>query len=180
MASKATTSKSSPPPRGGTRTPRTPKNARAVEWADAFFAAFEDSGLVTEACRRAGVGRSTVYDRRHNDEQFAERWADLEEEVTERMEVEAKRRAVEGVERRSYDKDGNLIREEQVYSDTLLIFLLKARRPNTYREHVKVQHTGPGDGPVKHELDISVPAVRQHIDAALAAAQEAEGAATRD
>jgi hypothetical protein len=82
--------------------------------------------------------------------------------------------------RRPCDKDGDLVREEQVYSDTLLIFLLKARRPDVYRENVRVQHRGPNEGPVKHELDIAVPAVREHLDAALAAAQEAEGAARRD
>lgn len=153
---------------------------RTKDWAPAFLEAFEATGLVIEAAQRAGVARSTVYKHRAEDEEFATAWQELEDDVVERMEAEAKRRAVEGVPRKSYDKDGNLIREEQVYSDTLLIFLLKARRPDVYRENVKVQHTGPNEGPVRHELDIAVPEVRKHLDAALAAAQEAEGAAQRD
>jgi len=34
------------------------------------------------------------------------------------------------------------------YSDTLLIFLLKARRPGKYGDKVTAEHTGPGGGPV--------------------------------
>jgi len=35
----------------------------------------------------------------------------------------------------------------QRYSDTLLIFLMKARRPDKYRDNVKVEHAG-GDKPI--------------------------------
>lgn len=37
------------------------------------------------------------------------------------------------------------------YSDTLAIFLLKAHNPEKYRDNMKVQHTGPDDGPIQHE-----------------------------
>jgi hypothetical protein len=101
------------------------------DWAPDFLAAFETTGLVT---RRAGVrtsaGRRCTSAARPTSD-FAAAWEELEEMIVERMEGEALRRAVDGVKRETYDKDGNLIRDETVYSDTLLIFLLKAagRRP---------------------------------------------------
>jgi hypothetical protein len=34
------------------------------------------------------------------------------------------------------------------FSDTLLIFMLKARDPKKYRERVDLTHSGPNDGPI--------------------------------
>lgn len=101
-------------------TPSTPKKG---DWKPAFLDAFAQSGMVSEACRSVGIDRSTAYKTRQRDEAFALAWADVEERSTEELEREAKRRAVDG-------------------SDTLMIFLLKARRPEKYRENVKIEHAG--------------------------------------
>lgn len=155
------------------RTPRTPKTrAKATaerDWKPDFLAALEQEGLVNVACKAAGIARSTAYLHREQDEAFAAAWQEVEDAVTDELELEARRRAKEGVESHKYDKDGNLLWTETKYSDTLLIFLLKARRPHVYRDNVKVEHTGAGGGPVKHELDIGSAAVRKHIGEALAA-----------
>jgi hypothetical protein len=145
-----------------TRTSRTPKNARAKagrkkaaqkkrastpDWGPAFLAAFEQTGMVTKACEVADVGRRTVYDRRQRDEDFAIAWHEVEERTTEILEREAFRRAAAGVQRPVLHKgeqvtiDGEPLWERE-FSDTLLIFLLKARRPEIYRENVKVDHGG--------------------------------------
>ena len=92
-------------------------------WVKRFLAVFEDSGIVAEAAKAAGISRSQVYRHKADDEDFAARWAEVEEWATEELEQVAYRRATEG-------------------SDTLAIFLLKARRPNVYRETVGVQHGG--------------------------------------
>jgi hypothetical protein len=97
------------------RTRRTPKK----DWRQEFLDGLRETGMVTEACQAVGIGRRTAYDERQRNEEFALAWADVIEESTEDLEREAVRRA----------KDG---------SDTLLIFLLKARRPQVYRENVKV------------------------------------------
>ena len=34
------------------------------------------------------------------------------------------------------------------YSDTLLIFRLKAEAPDKYRERISTEHSGPGGGPM--------------------------------
>src|SRR5262249_41823191 len=68
------------------------------------------------------------------------------QEGTDRLEEEARRRAVDGVPDFRLDRHGNehpFVR----YSDTLLMFLLKARDPAKYRGHVKVEHSWPPGGP---------------------------------
>jgi len=97
---------------------------------DRFIEALGSGATVSEACDEVGIGRRTAYDHRQRDEQFALRWADAIERGTEELETEAKRRAMDG-------------------SDTLLMFLLKARRPETYRERTEIRHAGgPDRGPV--------------------------------
>jgi hypothetical protein len=64
-----------------------------------------------------------VYRHREGDDAFAAAWAQVEDDVSDDLEEEAVRRA----------KDG---------SDTLLIFLLKARRPEKYRENAHITHAG--------------------------------------
>jgi len=94
---------------------------------------------VTHAAEAAGVRRKTVYEWRKNDPEFARAIDEVFEDVTDELEKEAHRRA----------KDG---------SDTLLIFLLKARRPAMYRENtLKLEHTGKGGGPVEVQAFAKLP-----------------------
>ena len=51
------------------------------------------------------------------------------------------RRRATGI-RREVWYAGEVVGEESVYSDTLLIFLLKAHRPAKFRDNVKVEHSG--------------------------------------
>jgi hypothetical protein len=71
------------------------------------------------------VPRSTLYLRRRPDESFADAMADALETGTDLLENEALRRAKEGVAR---FYEGEVCGYVRKYSDTLLIFLLKARR----------------------------------------------------
>jgi hypothetical protein len=99
------------------RTVRTPPAA-----FDAFIEALAEGETVTAACRVADLGRRTVYDERGRNEDFARAWEDAIEAGTDSLEAEARRRALDG-------------------SDRLLEFLLKARRPDVYRERVSIdQH----------------------------------------
>lgn len=107
----------------------------------AFLIDFAQTGNVTESCENVGVARSTVYLWQELDDQFVAGWRESEIMATERLETAARRRAVDGVTtttpifhqgQRIYDI------EETKYSDTLLIFLLKARAPEKYRDNVTV------------------------------------------
>lgn len=110
------------------RTRRTPEK-RAI-----FLGALRDGKSVSGACAEASVPRRTVYDWRDADSDFKATWEDALEAGTDRMEDEALRRAVEGTLKPVFHggKKVGTIRE---YSDTLIIFLLKARRPKKFREN---------------------------------------------
>ena len=75
------------------------------------------------ACQAAGVPRQTAYDHRTSDAAFKAQWDAAVEEACDILEDVARQRAVE-------------------MSDTLLIFLLKAHRPEKYRETVRKEHAG--------------------------------------
>lgn len=124
------------------RTTETPEKEFAKPWMERFIAYMSEGGHARGACRAARIGRTTAYRYRQSDEDFALAWADAEEESTERLEEEAFRRACEGLKRNKYDAKGNLLCEELVYSDTLAIFLLKARRPEKYRDRYEFKHSG--------------------------------------
>lgn len=109
-----------------------------------FLEAFRRTGNITQACGAVGLTRrQTVYEWQELDDQFAAGFREAEIMATEYLEQEALRRAVEGVtsETPIYNR-GEYIDTivETKYSDTLLIFLLKARNPNKYRERVQLQH----------------------------------------
>jgi hypothetical protein len=115
--------------------------ARPRKWVATFLAALEETAMVSEACKRAGISRQTAYEARQRDEEFAVAWHEVEERATERLEREAYRRAAEGT-LKPVVSAGHLVTEERQYSDGLLMFLLKARRPEKYRDNVKVEHAG--------------------------------------
>lgn len=127
------------------RTRRTPKKARErTDKQHEFLEALRAAGNVTDACRATDLPRRTVYEWRDADAEFAAAWSDALDEAADTMEREAFRRAVEGVDKPVYGSLGRGAGTGEVgrireYSDTLLIFLLKAARPDKYRERSAVQ-----------------------------------------
>ena len=120
---------------------------------EAFLAAYAQLGNITAAAKAAGIERKTHYlwlrDRRYK--RAAE---EAEAQATERMEQEAWRRAVVGADKPVYWR-GVKVDTVKEYSDVLLIFLLKARRPERYRE--RYEHSGPGGGPIPAEVSFYLP-----------------------
>ena len=96
-----------------------------------FLTALRETGNVSAAARRAGTNRSVCYGWRRRDSGFAAAWEDALEEAADRLEMEAFRRAVDGVEEERFF-GGQVIGEVTRYSDSLLMFLLRARRPAIY------------------------------------------------
>lgn len=108
--------------------------------ADAHKALFLEKlaeGLpVTKAARAAGVAFTTVYQWRKEDETFRDLWEQAYAAGTDELADEARRRAVDGVTEPVFYK-GNKCGAVQKYSDTLLIFMLKARDPQTYCDKLR-------------------------------------------
>jgi len=112
-----------------------------------FLEAFRTCGTVSHACEAAGISRDSHYKWLAKDPQYAADFADAQKDAIESLEAEARRRAVQGVRRlKFHSKTGEPYIDpetgepyyEHVYSDTLLIFLLKGAAPEKYRDNVNV------------------------------------------
>lgn len=128
-------------------------------WQKAFLAALAETGIVTRAAEAAGVETSTVYSLREVDEAFADAWRIARESAADRMEAEALRRAVDGVDEPVFGSGGVGVGSVKVgsirrYSDTLLIFLLKGIRPDKYRERRELSGKVDGSLEVKNIADL--------------------------
>jgi len=99
------------------------KGKEKGDWSEPFLGSLAQRGNVRRACEDAGITRQMAYLRRESDEDFRAAWDDAIEDACDRLEEIARDRA-----------------EEQ--SDTLLIVLLKAHRPDKYREQSHVEHDG--------------------------------------
>lgn len=126
------------------------RTERTAEKDEAFLKALAATGIVIDACEAVGYGRTTVYERRKTDTAFAKLWDDAIEASIQRMEREADRRGVQGFEEPLFHAgkpvmilgpDGTTMIQATVrrHSDTLLIFRLKALRPEIYRERVDMR-----------------------------------------
>jgi hypothetical protein len=129
--------------------PGIPVSARKPlrNWRQRFLKTFAETGTVVAACKAARIDRSTAYRDRSKNPRFAAQWAEAEEAGTELLEGEAHRRAYKGFMKPVF-QNGKQVGAIRQYSDLLLIMLLRARRPNVYRENSRVELTGAGGGPI--------------------------------
>jgi hypothetical protein len=110
-----------------------------------FLEALADTGSVASAAAVAGTSRTRVYELRKADPAFATAWQEAEEIAADRLEDEARRRALEGVPEPLVSA-GKLVRDDdgqpitvRRYSDNLLLALLKAHRPPRRERSVRFQ-----------------------------------------
>lgn len=108
-------------PTGLSYTRREDKERGLDKWADKFFEVFANTGMVSRACTAARIGRETVQHYRFTDPDFAARYARAERIATSVLEDEAFGRA-------------------KSKSDTLLMFLLKARDREKYGDVVQFRN----------------------------------------
>jgi hypothetical protein len=93
------------------------------EKREKFCAELADGQSVTAAAKRIGVTRAWAYWHRSKDEGFAAEWDSAVEAGTDALEDEAVKRARNG-------------------SDTMLIFMLKGRRPEKFKERISSEVKG--------------------------------------
>lgn len=117
------------------RTERTPEKEAE------FLENLGETANVTASCKATGIARSTAYEWRDDSESFRKAWDTAVERGTDALEDEATRRAKDGVTKPVHYK-GERVDEVQEYSDTLLMFLLKGRRPDKFRERHDVAVSG--------------------------------------
>ncbi len=114
------------------------------DWKPVFLAAIRSGQHVSAATNQAKVDVTMPYREREHNADFRAAWEKAERIGTKLLEGEASRRAFHGTKKPVY-QGGKHVGDIQEYFDTLLIFLLKARRPKRYRETFKHQHGGDPD-----------------------------------
>ena len=122
---------------------RVRKSTKTVDWRPAFLKSMAKLGNVSKACKAAKIGRSTAYDMRDKNAGFLKDWDVAVEEATDQLEHEARRRAERGVRQPIY-QGGLLVGYKQVYSDGLMQLLLKAHRPEKFKDRAAFDHTNNG------------------------------------
>jgi hypothetical protein len=109
-----------------------------------FLEAYARSGNLSQSAAAAGVGRRTVYTWQEHDQAFALAFNEAEAQAVEALEAVAHQRATAGarIERQVW-RDGKLIETVIEYrpSDPVLLTLLKALKPDKYRERIDVTQT---------------------------------------
>lgn len=117
----------------------------------AFLAVLAAGGSPTKASLAIGIDRRTAYNWKEDDAEFSAAWDAARESGYDGLEDEARRRAVDGVQKSVYFQ-GVPIDTVTEYSDTLLSLMLKGYRSNVFRD--KVEHSGPEGGAIQHEVTV--------------------------
>lgn len=99
------------------------------------------TATLTAGCKAARVSPNTVYKWREMDDEFVLLERQARNAFADALEIESVRRAWHGTKKPVYQQ-GNLVGYVQEFSDTLLIFALKAVRPEKYRERFDVTSGG--------------------------------------
>jgi hypothetical protein len=103
------------------------------DWMPIFLEALRTTGNVTIAAGRAKIGRATAYAHKDRDAKFAAEWDEAADQAADMLEAVAWQRAMKGTDEPVYYK-GKVVGTVKRYSDSLIMFLLKANRPEKYRD----------------------------------------------
>jgi len=117
-----------------------------------FLQELRRTGSIRLAAEATGIPTPQIRHMLAEDPQFAALYQHALELATDDLEAEARRRAVTGVTRPVFYQ-GEVCGAIQEYSDTLLTQLLKANRPEKYRERYEV--TGKVDHAHQHNIDLT-------------------------
>lgn len=100
------------------------------KWKAVILDRLTQSPNVAAACRHARITRKTAYQERIADPEFAIAWEEARQMGLDALEDKAIGRA---------EKE----------SDTLMIFLLKAHRPERYNVPTNLRHSGDRENPIE-------------------------------
>jgi hypothetical protein len=105
-----------------------------------FIEVLARTGNVSYAAHAAGWrSRNTAYQQKEKDPLFAELWEEAVEISMDALEMEARNRAL-GWDEPIINKDGEVVGHRRVFSDKMMEILLKAHRPEKFREKFEHDH----------------------------------------
>ena len=117
----------------------------------AYLDELRKHGLRATAIRAAGMGSTTLGRWRDGDPEFAAAEQEAIQDAAEALELEARRRAYDGVDREKCIGSGDNSRfiVEKQFSDTLMLALLKANNPDKFKDRTASEISGPNGQPVQ-------------------------------
>lgn len=130
------------------------------DWQRTFISTLVETGSTKQAAKAAGVSVQIANRTRKYNALFAALWAAATEpydpdltdsEKADRLIAEAWRRAVHGVDETYLNKRGEE-RRKRVYSDALLVVLLKAFAPERFVETYRLEHRDISESDVDREI----------------------------
>lgn len=108
-------------------------------WKPVYLAAIALTGSSVAAAEAAGIAPTTYRRARKSDAEFAQAEREARRAAADRLELEARRRAVEGVLEPVYHQ-GQICGVLRRYSDKLLMKLLDGNKPKKFRQRVENVH----------------------------------------
>lgn len=111
------------------------------------LAMYSVTGNVRESCATARISTRTFYRWKDNDPAFREAYTLAKRGSVETLQTAARRRAIDGWLEPVFYK-GEVVGHVRKFSDVLLIFLMKAGDPATYRDNPTHTIRGDPDNPV--------------------------------
>ncbi len=125
------------------------RDALSARRKKAFLSALAQTGRIGASAAAAGWSKGIPASLRKADKEFSQQWDWAMDAYVERLEAAAELRAVDGVQKGVYgslgkDQGSGLIGTETVYSDNLLMFLIKANARAKYGDKSEVDVTSKG------------------------------------
>jgi hypothetical protein len=121
----------------------------------AFLETLRRTANITSAASSAGIERTTAYLARNTHPDFSAAWDEAIEIATDALELEARRRAMDGWDEPVF-QGGMNVGTVRKYSDRLLEMQLYAHRPAKYRNRSSIEHSGPNGGPIETKGSIVI------------------------
>jgi hypothetical protein len=133
--------------RGGAGRAGRAATLRLATWRSKFLAIYSQTGNIQQSCRVVGISRQHFYLTVKRSAKFAAEVDEASKEAVDLLEQHAISMAFGGLHHYK-DEKGEDKTKYLPPSERVLIFLLKARKPEVYGDIQKVELTGVGGGAV--------------------------------
>lgn len=112
----------------------------------AFIEALRQTCNISRSCELVGISQGTARSLKSTLPSFAEKWEEAIEYAADTLEQSARERAL-GVQEAIYHQ-GVVVGLKTVYSDAMTALLLRAHRPQKFRDNASVEMSGKDGGPI--------------------------------
>lgn len=128
-----------------------------------FIEVLADTGLVSAAAHAVDMSEQSAFRLRRapGGESFARAWEAATSAAATRLIDVAFTRAIDGVDMPVFDRDGCRIGSKRQYSDRLMMFLLRAYRPDRFR-HAHRDERAASEAPPPRDLPVAAAIQAMH------------------